>query len=118
MDHRAAAEKYLLIDGETENSALGRDAIGVAEVHADTGAGGRGMSNAEPMGDERRRASYGIGPLTFMRTTPRQRRRLIHKERKGKWGFGYPGTKGYATYPRARAIAERLAVRRNAEAAR
>lgn len=34
MDHRAEAEKYLLIDAETGNSALGRDAIGVAEVHA------------------------------------------------------------------------------------
>lgn len=34
MNHRAEAEKYLKIDAETDNSALGRDAIGVAEVHA------------------------------------------------------------------------------------
>jgi hypothetical protein len=74
------------------------------------------MSNAKPMGDKRRRASYGIGAGIW--PTPRQNRRMIHKERKGTWGFGYWGTKGYATYPRARAIAERLAARRNAEAAR
>lgn len=34
MDHRAEAEKYLRINAETENSALGRDAIAVAQVHA------------------------------------------------------------------------------------
>jgi hypothetical protein len=34
MDHRAEAEKYLQIDAETENSALGKDALGRAEVHA------------------------------------------------------------------------------------
>jgi hypothetical protein len=34
MDHRAEAEKYLRIDAETENSALGKDALGHAEVHA------------------------------------------------------------------------------------
>lgn len=34
MDHRAEAEKYLRIDAETENSALGKDALGRAEVHA------------------------------------------------------------------------------------
>jgi hypothetical protein len=68
------------------------------------------------MGDKRRRASYGIGAGTW--PTPRQNRRLIHKERKGTWGFGYPDTKGYATYPRAEAIAERLRYRRKAEASR
>jgi hypothetical protein len=34
MDHRAEAEKYLRIDAGTENSTLGRDALGAAEVHA------------------------------------------------------------------------------------
>jgi hypothetical protein len=71
------------------------------------------MSKAKPMGDARRRASYGIGAGTW--PTPRQRRRMIHKERKGTWGFGYPDTKGYATYPRAEAIAVRLAGRRMME---
>lgn len=74
------------------------------------------MSNAKPMGDKRRRASYGIGAGIW--PTPRQNRRMRHKERKGKWSFGYPGTKGYATYPRAEAIRFGLAFRRKAEAAR
>jgi hypothetical protein len=81
------------------------------------------MSNAEPMADKRRREAYAAQARTTPYgsgwwPTPRQARRMIHKERKGKWGFGYPDTKGYATYPRARAIRERLENRRQAEARR
>lgn len=75
------------------------------------------MSAAEPMGDERRRASYGVtGNRRW--PTPRQARRMRHKQRKGKYGHGYPDTKGYATWPRARVRAAVLANRRRAEADR
>lgn len=75
------------------------------------------MSNAEPMGDQRRRASYGVtGNRRW--PTPRQARRMRHKQRKGKYGYGYPDTKGYATWPRAEVRAAVLANRRRAEADR
>lgn len=76
------------------------------------------MSNAKPTPPARRWLAYtgqlgtDPGQRRNLPLTPRQARRTRHKDRKGKWGFGYPGTKGYATYPRARAIAERQARRR------
>ncbi len=76
------------------------------------------MSRAEPMSDRRRRQSYGLAAVPYRWPSPRQRRRMIHKERKGKWGFGYPDTKGYATYPRAKAVRLRLDHRRAMEASR
>lgn len=65
------------------------------------------MSAAEPIGDERRLWNYLAqrgrtlghgGPLVL---TPAQWRRVNHKQRRGAHGYGYPGTKGYAT-PRQR----------------
>lgn len=82
------------------------------------------MSRAEPMDATRRYLLYtgqtGMDPASrrYRPLTPRQARRDRHKERKGKWGFGYPDTKGYATYPRAEAIRGRLEDRRAAEARR
>lgn len=81
------------------------------------------MSRATPMNHNRRREAYAAQahkpPYGYgWWPTPRQARRIRHKERKGTWGFGYPDTKGYATYPRAEAIRMRLAFRRNAEARR
>lgn len=78
------------------------------------------MSKAKPMSDQVRQANYrtqrGQRPGHLcVPLTPRQARRVRHKQRKGKWGFGYPDTKGHATYPRAEAIRMRLAFRRNAE---
>jgi hypothetical protein len=65
------------------------------------------VSAAKPMDSAERAARYrtrrGQRPgHLHVALTPRQWRRIIHKERRQTQGYGYPGTKGYAT-PRQRA---------------
>lgn len=75
------------------------------------------MSNAKPMGDEQRAANYrtqrGQRPgHLHVPLTPRQWRRIVHKQRAGQYGYGYPGTKGRPTPRRSAARAAMLERRR------